>query len=278
MFTNDWQWRGKRVLITGAASGLGRAMAEEMGHRGAVLWLCDLDEPGLERVAEQLGRGGVEVHTARLDVTDRAAMLAVRDRVHEEGGPLDVLVNNAGIAVAGPLTTMDMDDWDLVMRVNVDGVQNGIHAFGDAMAKAPGRRQVVIVSSAAGLGGLPALGAYAVSKGAVLALGESLSCEHDANELGVTVLCPGFVGTNIGPSGRYSGSTDDARMRRRAERVIDRPGRTPDQVAKVVCKAVERNRFLALIYSEAWLMLLARRLPFALARRFKGRIGSGLIP
>ncbi len=270
-FGPRWEWPGKRCLVTGAASGLGRAMSEAFAERGAVLWLTDVDAPALDAFADELRDKGTTVHTAVVDVTDRQGMLQLADTVHQEGGPLDLLVNNAGIAVAGPVAHMDLDDWERVLAINVMGIVHGCHAFVPAMSKAPGRAHVVVVASAAAFAGVPLLGAYCVTKSAALTYAQALASEYDYDQLGVTALCPGFVGTNIARSGRYSGMKKfEEKVRERATDMMKIPGRNPGQVAYKVVRAVEKNRFLQLVYTEAWWMRFLQLMPQFISRPIRG--------
>ena len=127
---------------------------------------------------------------------------------------------------------------------------------------------------------MPVLGAYSVSKAAVLALSESLASEHDSARLGVSVVCPGFVPTNIVEDARFESAPDPDRAQAVARKILNRRGRSPAQVGVAVADAVERNRFLVPIYKESWGALWLRRLPPALGvtlkRRFGGRLRSKL--
>ena len=274
-----WSFQGKRALVTGAGSGLGRATALEFARRGARLVLCDISADRLGAVAAEVQAVGSEATCEVVDVADRAAMEALAERVLAQG-PLDVLVNNAGVASFGSITEMPLDDWEWMLNINLGGVFYGCRLFCGAMAEAEGRAHVVNIASAAGFSGLPILGAYSVSKCAVLALSEALASESDAARLGVSVVCPGFVPTNIVEDGRFDSAPDPERAQSVARKIINRRGRSPDEVGRAIADAVERNRFLVPIYQESWGALWLRRLPPALGvtlkRRFSGRLKAKL--
>ncbi|MEZ4463935.1 MAG: SDR family NAD(P)-dependent oxidoreductase [bacterium] len=270
-----WRFAGRRVVITGAASGLGAGFAREMGRRGAALWLVDINAEGLKAEAAQLRAEGVAVHTATVDVTDADAMADLAVDVHAEGGPPDVLVNNAGVVAAGPILDLDLDAWRWMFDINVHGVAHGCRVFGPAMAAAPGRAQIVNVASAAAFGGLPQGGGYCATKAAVLALSEALAAENDPRRLGVTVVCPGFTGTGLADASRYAGDGSE-KLEGLVGRLFALPGRTPAVVARRVADAVERGEFLVPIFAEAWTSLAMRHVPARLLNPVRRALGGRL--
>lgn len=255
--------RGRLALVTGAGRGLGEAIARALAERGARVIVCDIDREANDRVADALGA----VDRAALDVADGGAMLALAARIHREHGPLGVLVNNAGVVAAAPTLEMALDDWRWMLDINVMGVINGCHAFGPAMVEAVGRGHIVNIASAAAFNGLPMMAGYAVSKAAVLSYSEGLRAEVDEAALGVSVICPGFLPTAIGASGRYPGGELGERLRRRAGLLLDRKGRHPDEVGRAVVAAIDRDRFLVPLYFEGWASLTLRSVPSGVRRR-----------
>lgn len=249
--------RGRLALVTGAGRGLGEAIARALAARGARLIVCDIDAAAVDRVADALGA----LDRAALDVADPAAMQALADRIHATHGPLGILVNNAGVVAAAPALELPVDDWRWIMGVNVMGVLYGCHVFGPAMVAAPGRGHIVNIASAAAFNGLPMMAAYAVSKAAVLAWSESLRVELPRAALGVSVICPGFVPTGLVEGGRFPAGEAGEGFRARARRLLDRRGRSPDDVARAVIGAIDHDRFLVTLFAEGRVALALRSLP-----------------
>jgi len=266
---------GKTALVTGAASGIGRASALAFARRGADLFLCDIDEAGLaetERAARELGR---DVFGSRVDVADRDAMAAFAAAVHERTDAVDLLMNNAGVAIGGGFLDTTAEDWDWIVGINLMGVVNGCRCFVPAMVSAGRGGHVVNVSSLAGYLASEALAAYSTTKFAVLGLSESLRDELARHGIGVTAVCPGIIDTPITRNARLRGATLD-RPEARAEMIATyrRRGYGPDRVAENVLKAIGRNRAVAPISIEAWLgYYLKRFAPWAQAW-LVGRAGA----
>jgi short-subunit dehydrogenase len=221
--------RLKRVLITGAAHGFGKAMAKRFADRGAEVVLTDLHEEHLEATRQELADAGAACRAYVLDVTDGAAVLSVRERLHEEAGRVDVLVNNAGVVFGGAFLDVPLERHRLTYRVNVDGVLAMTHAFlGDVIASPSGG--LVFVASASGFVGLPYGSSYASSKWSVIGLAESLRAElkHQGHRhVGVTTVCPTYLAT-----GMFEGATPP-----KTTKVMD-----PDEIAEKVVQAVEHRR------------------------------------
>jgi short-subunit dehydrogenase len=190
---------GKRVLITGSASGIGRALAVRFAAQGAHLILLDRDAEALDRTAGDLRRDHSALQTHLVDVTDQPSVLRARDAVHAHGGPIDVLVNNAGVVFGGSFLDVALERHMATYQVNVLGVVAVTHAF---LPDLIGRRDahVVLIASASGLIGLPFGTTYASSKWAVIGLAESLRLELRAlghHHVHVTTVCPLFVSTGL---------------------------------------------------------------------------------
>jgi NAD(P)-dependent dehydrogenase (short-subunit alcohol dehydrogenase family) len=182
---------GRRTLITGAAAGIGKACAELFAKQGAKVLVTDVDTAGAERLAAELGEGH---GSATLDVTQADQWQAAVAAAEEQLGGLDVLVNNAGIEIGAPLTETEEADFDRLMRINVTGTFLGIKASVPLLA-ASGSGSIVNMSSVAGLGGAPLLGAYCASKGAVVRLSEVAAIELRAANIRVNAVCPAFIDT-----------------------------------------------------------------------------------
>lgn len=184
---------GRRTLITGAARGLGQATAQLFAERGARVVLADIDGDAAERAAALIGGDAVGV---ACDVTQSADVQAAVARTTEAFGGLDVIVNNAGIEIAAPLPETDEADFDRLMAINVKGVFLGIKHATPALAAAGGGC-IINMSSAAGLGGVPLLGAYAATKAAVLRLTQTAAAELKPLGIRVNAVCPSFIDTEM---------------------------------------------------------------------------------
>jgi NAD(P)-dependent dehydrogenase (short-subunit alcohol dehydrogenase family) len=266
---------GKTALVTGAASGIGRASALAFARRGADLFLCDLDEAGLaetQQTAQELGR---DVFCSRVDVADPEAMAAFSADVHERTDAVDILMNNAGVAIGGGFLDTTAEDWDWIVGINLMGVVHGCRCFVPAMVRAQRGGHVVNVSSAAGYLASEALAAYSTTKFAVLGLSEALRDELARHRIGVTTVCPGIIDTPITRNARLRGTTLD-RPEAREEMIATyrRRGYGPDRVAENILKAISRNRAVAPISAEAWGIYYLKRFAPGLQAWLIGRAGE----
>src|SRR5581483_9480314 len=200
---------------------------------------ADLDVEAAEKTAAICDERGGHGRPERCDVTDAAAVAALAQRIAQGTGPVDVLVNNAGVGMTGRFADMTVDDWRWIRSVNLDGVVHSCAAFGPAML-ARGSGQVINVSSGLAYTMRATEGAYVTTKAAVLALSRCLRADWAPRGVGVTVICPGFVNTPIVGATRYLGERGDARTRSRVEKIFRR-GHPPEAVATAIVAAAERN-------------------------------------
>ncbi|HEX3317827.1 MAG TPA: SDR family NAD(P)-dependent oxidoreductase [Solirubrobacteraceae bacterium] len=249
---------GRTAVVTGAASGIGRAIALLAAERGAGLALCDIDEAGLAAVAGEVRRLGRDVLTEPVDVADRDQMRAFAAKVHDGPGPADLLVNNAGVGLVAGFLETTLEDWDWIVGTNLLGVVHGCHFFVPQMVER-GSGHVVNLSSLAGYHANPALAAYSATKFAVLGLSEALHDELVGTGVGVTAVCPGIVNTPITRNARARGAADDPAVRERYVRLYQRRGYGPDKVARNVLKAVARDRTVAPVSPESWVAYGVKR-------------------
>ncbi|MFD0738736.1 SDR family NAD(P)-dependent oxidoreductase [Lysobacter koreensis] len=228
----------RRVLITGAGSGLGLALAQRHAARGDAVACVDLDGERAQAACASLPGSGHAAFTA--DVGSDASMVALRDAVLAQWGGVDVLVNNAGIASGGTLLESSMAEWRELLEVNVLGVVRGCQAFLPGMlARKSGR--ILNIASFAALAGAPSIMSYGVAKGGVLTLSEQLRAELHGSGVAVSVACPAFFQTNLLQNWRGS-----ERMKGHAAKMMTRSADTLDDVADKIFAASGRGQFLIL--------------------------------
>jgi len=241
----------KVAVITGAASGIGRALAVNLGARGSLLALSDVDEPGLARTVELATEAGArEVRSDHLDVSDRAAFRLYAGSVAEHFGQVDLVINNAGVALTGQLEDLSYGDLEWIVGVNFWGVVHGTKEFLPHLI-ASGDGHLVNMSSVFGLMSTPGQGAYNATKYAVRGLTEALREEMLIRRcpVGVTVVHPGGIKTAMARNSRVSWRADKEATTRLFE---DRLARTkPEHVADVVISAILLNRPRVLVGPDA---------------------------
>ncbi|MFC5745104.1 SDR family NAD(P)-dependent oxidoreductase [Actinomadura rugatobispora] len=247
---------GALAVITGAGSGLGRAITLALAERGATVVAADIDLPAAERTAElarTLGSDGAAAF--EVDVSDAAAMESFAAEVRESRRVPDIVVNNAGIAVAGPFLDTGVEDWERIIGVNLWGVVHGSRLFGKQMVdrvralptkpdKPNFGGHIVNIASAAGFAPSRELPAYSTTKAAVVMLSACLRAELAGSRIGVTAVCPGFVGTSIVRNATLVGvSGDEARrLRERGDRALQARRYPPEKVAERVVAAIVKNK------------------------------------
>ena len=190
---------GKTAVVTGGASGIGRGLAEAFKAEGMNVVIADIEQGALQRAAEEIGAFPVVC-----DVSSLASVQALAEAACAEFGAAHVVCNNAGVGSGAPVAAMRPADWDWILGVNLRGVINGVQAFLPLLSANPDGGHIVNTASMSGLRVRPNAGAYAVTKFGIMALTETLAMELEAegSKVGVTVICPGMVHTNIKSSTR----------------------------------------------------------------------------
>jgi len=251
---------GRVAAITGAGSGIGRALAEQLARRGTHLALADIDETGLAETVARCEGTGVKVSSARVDVADRAAVEAWAADVVADHGKVDLVINNAGVALGATVEGVSYEDFEWLMNINFWGVVHGTKAFLPYL-KANGEGHIVNMSSVFGLISVPAQSAYNSAKFAVRGFTDSLRMELEAEQCGVssTTVHPGGVRTNIARNARMDPSV--ASMARDAEDFDKIAVTTPKRAARQILRAVEHDKRRALIGPDAKVIDLIARLP-----------------
>ncbi len=251
----------KVAVVTGAGSGMGRAMARRFAAEGMRVALADIDAGSLEeteRLIVDAGSNAGDVLAQLTDVASESEVDALADRVYAEWGQVDLLVNNAGVFVGGFLWERPAADLEFVLGPNLWGILHGIRAFVPRMLAQGTEGHVVNTVSAAGLLGSPYSGPYSISKFAALAATESLASDLEAigASIKVTALCPGLVDTNIAtgserhrPAALVTETTDDrAFVSDMLAEVTAQGGIDPAEVAEMVVGAIREERFLLLTH------------------------------
>lgn len=260
-------FNGKVAAITGAGSGIGRALAIELSRRGADLALSDLDEVGLAETVARCEGAGVKVSARGVDVAQKAAVDAWADAVVDEHGRVNLIVNNAGVALVADVASMRYEDLQWLMGVNFWGVVHGTLAFLPHL-KRTGDGHVVNLSSVFGLISVPAQSAYNAAKFGVRGFTDALRMELDAERSGVsaTTVHPGGIRTNIVRNARMD--PELAVKRKDAAKDFERIARTtPERAALQILDAVEKDKRRALIGPDAKAIDLISRLPAGLYQR-----------
>ena len=253
------------VIVTGAASGLGRALCEEMARRGAVVVVTDLDEAGARAVADGIVSSGGRASAAALDVGQGDAVRRVVEETAAAHGRLDYLFNNAGLAVVGQVQELSPEHWRKIVDVNLWGVIHGVAAAYPIMIR-QGSGHIVNTASAAGLLGIPCSTPYATTKSAVVGLSQNLRAE--AADLGVKVsaLCPAYIQTRIFDAATYAAGSPAEALR-----LVPFKFLPVDDAVRRILRGVERNQGLIVLPFYArllwWLTRLWPTLPVAVNRR-----------
>jgi NAD(P)-dependent dehydrogenase (short-subunit alcohol dehydrogenase family) len=261
-------FKGKVAVITGGASGIGRGLAHAFANRGMKIVLADIDEPNLEKVTKEMKDFGVEVMSVITDVSDPEQVARLADVSYEHFGSVNILCNNAGVGGGGPIRFMTLENWNWTLDVNLYGVIYGIKYFFDRMIKSKEPCHIVNTSSMAGLvtsGAQP----YAASKQAIVSISESLAIECFNTNIGVSVVCPGHVNTNIEKnldklrqtrSGLWEPTPEMIKLSEIQRENYDKilaSGMNPLKMAEIVIKAIE-NDILYIITHPEWIRYYVR--------------------
>lgn len=234
---------GRVAIVTGGGSGIGAALVRALAARGTTVVIADIDEAGSEVVAGSVAEGGGQVSTAVLDVRDADAVATLVREVAAEHGRLDLIFNNAGIAVGGLVEELTLDHWNRVLDVNLRGVIHGVHAAYPLMLR-QGYGHIVNTASLAGLVPGPSLAPYAAAKHAVVGLSLSLRAEGASRGVKVSAVCPGFVDTPL--LGRVNPDLPQTEIGAKAGQLARLLGKLyqADALAQDVLRGVEQNKAL----------------------------------
>lgn len=249
---------GIRAVITGAGSGLGRALCLELARHGARVMISDRDTASAQETARLLEAAGGKALLHPCDVTKPDEVETLAEAAFSQLGGVDLLVNNAGVAGAGEIGKMPLEEWKRILDVNLWGVIHGCHAFVPRLRQ-QGSGHILNIASAAGLMSMSFLAPYNVSKAGVVALSETLYPELKSAGIGVTVACPTFFRTNIASA---SAPYTDPKLGAAARRMVDQSRISSEAVARSLLRAVERGAPYALPLADGrWFWRLKRLTP-----------------
>lgn len=251
---------GKVAVVTGAASGIGRAIARSMAARGCDVAIADVDEAGLAETAGLIG-DVARVTCHRLDVADRIAVARFPDAVAAAHGAVDVVVNNAGVALSGTFAQLTEAEFDWLLEINLQGVVRMTRAFLPVLERRP-QAQIVNLSSLFGLIAPPGQSAYAAAKFAVRGFSEALRHELEAagSPVGVSVVHPGGVRTGIAANARAAAAVDAAEAARQQAHFQKVLRLDADQAGEIIVRGIERRQPRILVGQDAKLVAAIERL------------------
>jgi 2-hydroxycyclohexanecarboxyl-CoA dehydrogenase len=260
MGRRDFDLSGARALVTGAGSGIGRAIALELARKGSHVLAVDQHGATAEKTALACREVGPEARDLTCDVTDFEAVRDLAARVEADHEGIDILVNNAGVGMTGRFVDMTIDDWRWIRAANLDGIVHCCHAFGPGLL-ARGRGQVVNVASALAYTPRATEAAYVTTKAAVLAFSQCLRADWAASGVGVTAACPGVINTPILEATRFV-NADAEEAAGEADRTarLFAHGHSPELVARDVVMAIRVDKAVVLSGFEARLGWYAHRM------------------
>jgi NAD(P)-dependent dehydrogenase (short-subunit alcohol dehydrogenase family) len=248
----------RTAIVTGAASGLGRALAVRLARDGWTIALADINAAGSEETRRLIEAVGSQAFFERLDITQFDQWEALRDRLHGRWEHLDLLVNNAGIGGSGEVGRFSLDAWRRLLDVNLFGGIHGCHTMIDWLKSNPRGAHVINTASFAAMASAPSMAAYNVAKAGMLALSETLYAELRPHRIGVTVICPLFFRTNL--LSNWPCTTDAER--RAAEFYTENAGFSAEDVADAAVHAMQRGRLYVVLGRKArWYWRMKRLMP-----------------
>lgn len=261
-----------RAVVTGGGSGIGRAFCLALAHRHGRVLVADVNLPTAEETAEMVRAAGGEAHVVKCDVASKDEVFALPGLMKERFGGTDLVFNNAGVAVGGPVHEIPVGDWEWLMGINLWGVIYGCLAFMPEL-RAQQSGHIVNVASAAGLLAGPRLTPYNVSKAGVIALSESLCTELAPDGVGVSVLCPTFIKTNIHKASRSHGEG----TREAGDKLMERAKKSADEIAEITLEGVAKGQLYIVPHADGlWAWRLKRADPEGFYKRIVPRAAKAM--
>lgn len=258
--------RGKVAVVTGGASGIGRATAIRLANDGCDVAIADVNEVGMEETAKSVRGLGKKASTHKIDVSKKEQMQRLVDETLAAHGRVHVVVNNAGVAVSQTIAEHDLNDFEWVVGINFWGVVYGSKFFLPHLV-AGGDGHIVNISSMFGLIGLPTQSAYCATKFAVRGFTEALRAELDGTGVGATSVHPGGINTNIVKSGRFA----DQESKKRSEKFFETKTVPPEVVADGISRAILKNKPRLLVTKETYVVDALKRIAPSLTDRLVAR-------
>jgi NAD(P)-dependent dehydrogenase (short-subunit alcohol dehydrogenase family) len=257
--------KSPRAVVTGAGSGLGRALSVALGRRGSQVLVADIDLPSAEETAQAVIAAGGQALAQSCDVSKIEQVEALAKLADERFGGSDLIANNAGVGVGGPVGEVSLRDWEWIMNINLWGVIYGCHVFTPRF-KQQKSGHILNIASVAGLVCAPDMAPYNVTKAGVVAISETLCAELLPFGVGVTVVCPSFFKTNIADSSRFVGPGD--RIIEVAKKAMERSTVQADGVAARALRACEKNELYCVPMTDAkWGWRIKRLAPNSFYKR-----------
>jgi NAD(P)-dependent dehydrogenase (short-subunit alcohol dehydrogenase family) len=264
-------FRDKVAIVTGAGSGIGRGLAEELARRGAVVVISDVNSERIEEVGKGIEAAGGKADWLTLDVTDHEAVKKMVDDAVAEHGRLDYIFNNAGIAVGGEARGVPREDWIKVLDVNLGGVVNGVTAAYPVMAE-QGFGHIVNMASIEGLAPFPVTASYVASKHAVVGLSSALRVEGAGLGVKVSSVCPGYIKTRIYEDAKLI-NLDREKLLEGIDKV-DWLGISSEECAKRILMGVEKNKAIIVVTAFAKILWALHRISPNLVIRMMTRVAN----
>ena len=244
---------GRTAFVTGAASGVGLALARALAAEGAKVMLADVEQGALDAALRDLQDSGADARAVACDVSDRASVVRAAEETFAAFGKVHIVCNNAGVGIGGPVEAITETDWDWLIGVNFMGAVHGIQAFLPHLKAHGEGGHVCNTASLAGLAGPAGIAPYNATKAAVISLTETLAAELAGTDIGVSVLCTAFVRTRIATSARNRparfGGADDAPANPQMAALVE-VGLDPDFVADRVLAGIRSNDLYILTHPE----------------------------
>jgi len=267
----------RRVLVTGGASGLGKAIVEQFAELGWKIAVVDINLSGAEEVAAAANMQGADATAFYCDISQNEGFMSIAQAIEEHWGGLDIIINNAGIATTGMMVDCTSEQWDKAINLNLNSVFRGCHFWLPLLAQ-NGPGHVVNTASFAGIAQAPSMMSYNVSKAGVIALSETLRAELGYRNIGVSAICPAFFKTNL----LESMSPTDAGVKPLVEKWMAASKIDATDIAKDVLKGIEKNQLMVIshdyarkayrfkrFFPKTYMKRLIKRVPQIIARKNK---------